>query len=1570
MANDDFKLNAKIGVESSGDGEIDKVAGQLQNFGDVVDTVKARVSQLNGDMDARWAQWAKETRTAAGAQDQFSASLMRSKDALRDLQAGFDYDQRVQEVGRLVASQERLAEATSVVNQAQKEYEGADSVQQQEKATQNLVQSMKELQAAQRENAAAASQHNTRISGLQKEYNKQLQITDKLLKDDAYKQRVQEVGRLQAAEERLNEALRAREAAQERVNQVNASGDASLQETVKAQRELNKALTEHKAASSESAAAQKEWESSLIRSRYAMESLSRNAALFGAAMLGAVAVPVKSFMDWESALAGAERTVLSGSRGLEDYGERLANLNQGLIDVAKTAPIAFEDLARTATIAGQLDIAEENVVSFAKTVEMFAATTNVSVDTASMAFARLDALSGDLGGNFEFLANTVLDLGTNSRAMEGEILNVAVQLSAMASQAGMSADETLALSTSLANVRIPPELARGSMQRVFGNIQKAVAHGGESLQEFGRISGKSADEFRRAWQEDAAGTLVDILRGIAAEGENSALALEKLGINSVRDLSVMQRLAQTVGDVEISFDRAAEAITNSDTLMDHYGIVAGTIASKMLILKNNVQALFYTFNESDELAWALGGILDIVTKVVDGFTAITQHPIGKWIAPVTLGLMTFAGVMGLTVAAVYKVRMALGSMITSYIELGRQQDLLNMKGKGLVATFLASAKQAGMTAGQMRILTVAIRGVQIATGVGIALAGLTTVMAYMSSKTDETNQSLVGLESTFKRIDGVMQATEGTVRQVGDALAETGVLDLLDRLGISYDGLAEDIAGVEEEQAVYNSTLEELNALLEESEERFRALHLAGGKAVDTQEYKELKREVEELEEAIAELESQNEQATDAQDKAAKSARAQGDAFEEAGDGAGYANDKIEEYLGLQDELAGVSVGNALVDFADNLTYYGNTWDAFTEGGAANLRSLDTLIGTIVENADGDHAQIVANVQQIMNAMQDSGIGTAEVFQYLANVIASYGGVAQRTASLMGPALTFMNETAQGGAGVLTDYGKAQRALATATQNAAQATITAEQVQTALNRGIASGTERLGSNTGASGRNSRAKDANRAASDRLRKEIDALNEAIKEQDEILNRNIRTTSDYASDVSGIWQSAFDIVTGPSTQLIAIADGWDDIKDAAKDAEQAIREANAEIMGLSADRELLEYQLSVAEMYGDHLRAAQIRAQLAENTNELAEAQRDLTEAQRDAQRATGTEELVDMVSTYGELIEMYLAAGYEGKDLNKVIASTVKDFEKQAKAAGFNADEIENMALLLGEFGTIAASVPDPEVTFKTRYGSRGYVTARDIGIAVANEIQSWSIPNREFLLSMGWRPPTGNSKSFIEYWNSQVAAFNLRSRLQATLELKQTQQKGYQDAVRQFQGLGNKSATVNFKANTAALRKSYEALALAQLFMPGGQLGRMMYNNLMSIAKRFATGGAVSGPGTGTSDSIPAMLSNGEHVLTADEVQRLGGQGAVYSLRRMINSGEFRGFRNGGAVEVGAQVRVPTVYMTAPSRSSSNGNVVELGPMSLNAIVNRAVEVIIDSKALANNVTKTNHTSNVLSGIG
>ena len=90
-----------------------------------------------------------------------------------------------------------------------------------------------------------------------------------------------------------------------------------------------------------------------------------------------------------------------------------------------------------------------------------------------------------------------------------------------------------------------------------------------------------------------------------------------------------------------------------------------------------------------------------------------------------------------------------------------------------------------------------------------------------------------------------------------------------------------------------------------------------------------------------------------------------------------------------------------------------------------------------------------------------------------------------------------------------------------------------------------------------------------------------------------------------------------------------------------------------------------------------------------------------------------------------------------------------------------------------------------------------------------------------------------------------------------------------------------------------------------------------------------AMGGPVYGPGTGTSDSIPALLSNGEHVITAKEVAQAGGQDAIYRMREAIRSG-FK-FAEGGAVERGgyavsrSMAPVPRTQAQSVSASVDSG---------------------------------------------
>lgn len=70
----------------------------------------------------------------------------------------------------------------------------------------------------------------------------------------------------------------------------------------------------------------------------------------------------------------------------------------------------------------------------------------------------------------------------------------------------------------------------------------------------------------------------------------------------------------------------------------------------------------------------------------------------------------------------------------------------------------------------------------------------------------------------------------------------------------------------------------------------------------------------------------------------------------------------------------------------------------------------------------------------------------------------------------------------------------------------------------------------------------------------------------------------------------------------------------------------------------------------------------------------------------------------------------------------------------------------------------------------------------------------------------------------------------------------------------------------------------------------------MANKTVFGITKK-AAGGYITGPGTGTSDSIPAMLSKGEYVIRSAAVDRIG-VGALNA----INAGATPEFSNGGSV--------------------------------------------------------------------
>ncbi len=117
----------------------------------------------------------------------------------------------------------------------------------------------------------------------------------------------------------------------------------------------------------------------------------------------------------------------------------------------------------------------------------------------------------------------------------------------------------------------------------------------------------------------------------------------------------------------------------------------------------------------------------------------------------------------------------------------------------------------------------------------------------------------------------------------------------------------------------------------------------------------------------------------------------------------------------------------------------------------------------------------------------------------------------------------------------------------------------------------------------------------------------------------------------------------------------------------------------------------------------------------------------------------------------------------------------------------------------------------------------------------------------------------------------------------------------------------------------AAVQKSIAELGpIAGPLAYSMAVSTMMSVGLGSMAVKKAQGGIVYGAGTSTSDSIPAMLSNGEYVVRAAAVRKIG-----LPMLNAINAG--KGFADGGIVSASAFVgKSQSVAKSAPAPANVN----------------------------------------------
>jgi TP901 family phage tail tape measure protein len=329
---------------------------------------------------------------------------------------------------------------------------------------------------------------------------------------------------------------------------------------------------------------------------------------------------IKAAMDFETAFAGVRKTVTGTP-------EELNQINSQLRDMAKTTPMSAAGLAAIAETAGQMGVSKAVIADFTKTIVDIAAATHLTADQAATSFAQLAIVTHMPQEQFRNLGSAVVALGNFGSSTEQQMLDMGQRISAAGGAVGMTAPQVLGLANAFSSVGLNAELGGTAISRVIIQMASDVESGGGHLQTFARVAGLSAADFKEKFGRDAAGAFAAFIQGLNNSERNGGSlinVINELGFKSVQLRNAMMSAAQAGDMVVESLDKGVAAF-NANTEVNRASEERyKTAANQLKIFQNNLNDIGITIGKVltpklTEFVGQLGPIVQVVDNLAKAF---------------------------------------------------------------------------------------------------------------------------------------------------------------------------------------------------------------------------------------------------------------------------------------------------------------------------------------------------------------------------------------------------------------------------------------------------------------------------------------------------------------------------------------------------------------------------------------------------------------------------------------------------------------------------------------------------------------------------------------------------------------------------------------------------------------------------------------------------------------------------------------------------------------------------------------------------------------------------------------
>lgn len=336
-------------------------------------------------------------------------------------------------------------------------------------------------------------------------------------------------------------------------------------------------------------------------------------------ILGLGATAVKASIGFESSFASVRKTVDATEA---EFDQLAATSKRMSTEVAA----GTDEINEVMAAGGQLGVATEHLSDFTHVmIDLGNSCEDLSADEAATTIAQFANIMGTSQSQFSNIGSTLVDLGNNFATTEKPIMEMAHRMAGAGKQVGLTEAQVLGFAAALSSVGIEAQMGGSAFSKALVKMVVASATGGEALDDFGKVAGMTAQQFKTLWDNDPAAAFQAFIVGLSKlddEGESAIKTLSDIGINEIRLRDTLLRATNATELFSRAQNMANAAWEENTALTNEAGKRYSTTASKLTNLKN--KALLFGQQIGDDLNPTIQSLIEGADNLLSKFLQMDE----------------------------------------------------------------------------------------------------------------------------------------------------------------------------------------------------------------------------------------------------------------------------------------------------------------------------------------------------------------------------------------------------------------------------------------------------------------------------------------------------------------------------------------------------------------------------------------------------------------------------------------------------------------------------------------------------------------------------------------------------------------------------------------------------------------------------------------------------------------------------------------------------------------------------------------------------------------------------------